>query len=34
MMSFDGVVCRCMYSNSKHVVYNWCKAGMLYIRGM
>ena len=32
MMSFYGVVSRCMYSNNRFVVYNGCKAGILYSR--
>ena len=32
MISFDGVVSRCMYSSTSYVVYNGCKVSMMYIR--
>ena len=34
MMGIDGVVCRHILGNSKYVMYNRWKAGMLYIRGV
>ena len=34
MMSFDRVVCRCMYINTNNMVYNGWKAGMLYSNGV
>ena len=34
MMIFNGVVCICMYKNTKHVVFDGWKAGMLYIRSV
>ena len=32
MMSFYGLVSRCIYINTSSVVYNGWKAGMLYSR--